>query len=98
MMNMNKMIFGATLLALAGAASANDAYPFPKESAFTSTKTRAEVTAEVTQARAQHTLPTSVEANYPPQIEVVTQRSREAVKTEAIQANHRHGFNPDYTG
>jgi hypothetical protein len=98
MMNMKKMIFGATLLALTGAAFAGDADPFPKEREFISTKTRAEVTAEVLQARAQYTLPMSVEINYPPQIDAAVTRSRDEVKSEAILANKHHDVNPDYVG
>ena len=97
-MKLTKMIFGASLITLAGAALANDIYPFPELDAFKSTKTRAEVSAEVTQARAQHALTSSLEVNYPPQAEVTATRSRQEVKNEALQAAKHHGAMPDYAG
>ena len=97
-MNTTKAIFGAVLITFAGVAAANDLYPAPEQDNFKSTKTRAEVSAEVLQARAQHTLQASLEVNYPAQINAATTRTREEVRNEAIQATKHHDNNPDYAG
>lgn len=97
-MNMKKMIFSATLLAIAGSAAASDAFPFGPEASFKSVKTRAQVVQEVLQARAQHTLPSSLEVNFPQTVASTTTRTREEVKIEATKAAQHHQFDPDYAG
>jgi Domain of unknown function (DUF4148) len=76
-------MFAAVALAFAGGAFAQDAtYPYPQTEA--SSKTRAEVMAELKQARADGTLQTT-EGNWP-QVAFVSTKTRADVMAELKQA------------
>lgn len=62
-----------------------------------STKSRAEVVAEMEQARAQGLLRQGDDPHYPATPVVTSSRSREAVRAEAAKANAAKKPNPDYS-
>lgn len=83
-MNIKQLVAAATVLAATGAAFAEARYPV--DTPFVSTKTRAEVRAELEQARAQGLLTWGESRNYPVSAPVRSTRSREEVRAEAIEA------------
>lgn len=82
-MNIKQLVAAATVLAATGAAFAEARYPV--DTPFVSTKTRAEVRAELEQARAQGLL-TRDRERHPVFAPVQSTRSREEVRAEAIEA------------
>lgn len=82
-MKTKQFIAGLTILTAAGSVLAEA--PYPPEEQFVSTKTRAEVQAEVAQARKDGTLTIS-DANYPPEQHFVSTKTRAEVRAELAQA------------
>ena len=82
-MNIKQLIAAATVLAATGAAFAEAR---PVDTPFVSTKTRAEVRAELAQAQAQGLLMRRERQNYPVSAPVRSTRSRDEVRAEAIEA------------
>lgn len=78
-MNTKQITAAIVLFAAAGAAMAES--PFPPETKFVSTKTRAEVTAELQQAQAQGVLTNG--NNYPIVIQARSHLSRAEVASQA---------------
>lgn len=81
-MNIKQLVAAITVLAATGAAFAEAR---PINTPFVSTKTRAEVRAELEQARAQGLL-TRDRERHPVFAPVQSTRSREEVRAEAIEA------------
>ncbi|MFL9925073.1 DUF4148 domain-containing protein [Herbaspirillum lusitanum] len=84
-MNIKQIIVATTLLAAAGAAMAEA--PYPPETKFVSTKTRADVIAELQQAQANHEIASRNE--YPIVRQPSTGLSRQEVKSEVQQAQRK---------
>lgn len=83
-MNAKKLIAAVTVFAAAGAAFAADNTEYVDFSKVATTKTRAEVRAELEQAYAQGLLNRNTEV--PEVTRVASTRSRDEVRKEAIQA------------
>ena len=88
-MNIKKLSAGLVLLTVVGAAFADA--PYPAESKFVSTKTRAEVIAELQQAREQGLMVTD---DYPVPVAAKSTLTRQQVQDELKQANRSD--NPSY--
>jgi hypothetical protein len=87
-----KQIIATTLIAFAGTAALADDITIDTNPSL-STKSRAEVKAEVLQARAQGLLQTAGEFS-PVQAVAQSTTSREAVRSEVRAANARHELMP----
>jgi hypothetical protein len=85
-MNIKKLLAATAILAATGSAFAQQTEFVAADANFTSTKTRAEVMAEVNQAYADGTL-IARDGQEPVVAATATPRSREAVRAEARQAN-----------
>lgn len=94
-MNVQRLIAALAVLAATGSVFAGDVDPFPKQQPPVSTKTRAEVQAELAQARAQGWVTGGEEPDYP-KIQVKSTRSRAEVRAEAIESVKNRKRNPDY--
>lgn len=85
------LIAALTLITAGGAALADDTYPYVDHSKFVSTKTRAEVIAELKQAQANGELNANTEfvefKNF------ASTRNRDDVRKEAIDAAKVHNIN-----
>ena len=93
-MNIKKVIATASLLALTGSVFANDLLPFSEADHFVSTKTRAEVKAEVMQAVRSGELVAHGDVTPAEQFAVNSKsvRSRAETRTEAADAaRNQHG-------
>lgn len=97
-MNAKKMMIAAAVFAAAGSAYATTDITgnFEDFTNVPSTKTRAEVIAELKQAKAQGQV-ASTEWVEPSTLATKSTRTREEVRAEAIQyAKTHHKINPDY--
>jgi thiol:disulfide interchange protein len=83
-MNTKQITAAIVLFAAAGAAMAEA--PYPPETKFVSTKTRAEVIAELKQAQAQHLI--ANDANYPIVIQARTPLSHDEVVSQSKQVSN----------
>lgn len=97
-MNVKQAMVAAVVFAAAGSVLAGNVNPFPDQRPVVSTKTRAEVKAELAQARAQGWVTGGNEPNYPIIAPTPGTRSREEVKAEAIKTAKNRQRNPDYDG
>lgn len=94
-MNVKQLIAAVTVLAAAGSVFAADVTPFAEQENFVSTKTRAEVVAELVQARANGELVAG--DTYAGNTSVTTStRSRDEVRAEAIKAAKNQKLSADY--
>jgi hypothetical protein len=84
-MNAKTLIAAATLLTSAGAVFAGDVNPFVEHSTFVSTRTRAEVIAEMQQAAAKGGVARTSE--FVEHSNVASTRTRDEARNEAIHAN-----------
>ncbi|KAF1041757.1 MAG: hypothetical protein GAK35_03099 [Herbaspirillum frisingense] len=82
-MNIKNILIAASLLTAAGAAMAEA--PYPPETPFTSTQTRADVKAELQRARANGEV--AVGNEYPIVRQAESHLSRQQVQSEAQQAS-----------
>lgn len=82
-MNIKNILIAASLLTAAGAAMAET--PYPPETNFVSTQTRADVKAELQRARANGEI--AVRNEYPIQHQAPSQLSRQDVQRDVQQAN-----------
>jgi hypothetical protein len=94
-MNTKQLLAAIALITVAHSALAEASYP--PEVPFVSTKTRAEVKAELAQAKAQG-LMTYSDADYPPLPAFVSTKTREQVREEAIEASKNRDENNLYRG
>ena len=90
-MNISKIVAAAALIAAAGSALADAAYPV--DATFVSTKTRAEVVSELKQARDQGLLNFSYD-DYPRLPAAVSSKTRAEVREELAAAR----ANPELDG
>ncbi len=95
-MNVQRLIAALAVLAATGSVFAGDVDPFPTQEPVVSTKTRAEVQAELAQARAQGLLPRGDIQNFPVLAPARSTRSREEVRSEAIESVKNRKRNPGY--
>ena len=91
-MNIRNISAGLVLLTVVGAALAEA--PYPVESEFVSTKTRAEVIAELQQAREHGLVVTGDE--YPAPAVAKSSLTRQQVQDELKQANQQRSHNLSY--
>jgi len=83
-MNIKNIVVAASLLAAAGAAMAEA--PYPPETPFHSTQTRADVKAELQRAQANHEIVSRNE--YPVLRQAPSKLSRQEVESQLQQANN----------
>ena len=91
-MNIKKISAGLVLLTVVGAALAEA--PYPVESKFVSTKTRAEVIAELQQAREQGLI--ASDYDYPVPVVAKSTLTRQQVQDELKQVNQQRSNNPSF--
>lgn len=96
------VLFATALLSVAGSSAfANDKWLGDRgdnwEEHITSTKTRAQVIAEMNEARAQGLLSTQIETDYPKQPALKSTRTREQVRAEAVEATKNPVRSIDYS-
>ncbi len=97
-MNAKKLITAVALFAAAGSVFAADLMPFPEMDNFKSTRTRADVRAEVLRDRDQTAYAQNDIGNFEQSVPTTT-RTRLAVRKEAIEAAHNHqSTNIGYSG
>lgn len=97
-MNAKHLIAAVAVLASAGSVLAQDYVP--PDAGFSSTKTRAEVIAELHQARADGSLNYS-DHSYPVLKAETSRKTREQVQAELVQYRAQHpygGLDHDYSG
>ncbi|MBP0597068.1 DUF4148 domain-containing protein [Herbaspirillum sp. LeCh32-8] len=82
-MNIKNITIAAALLVAAGAAMAET--PYPPETPFVSTQTRADVKAELQRAQANHEI--AVRNEYPIQHQAESHLSRQEVQAQLQQAD-----------
>lgn len=82
-MNIKNIVVAASLLAAAGAAMAEA--PYPPETPFHSTQTRADVKAELQRAQANHEI--ALRNEYPLVRQAPSKLSRQDVQSQLQQAN-----------
>lgn len=94
------IIFGALIAVIGPHALASDKWLGDRgdnwEEHIKSTKSRAEVIAEMQEARAQGLLRQGDDSQYPATPAATSARSRDAVRTEAEKTNDERKPNPDY--
>ena len=97
-MNAKKLITAVALFAAAGSVFAADLMPFPEMDNFQSTRTRADVRAEVLRDRDQLAYAHNDIGNVEQPVSTTT-RTRLAVRKEAIESVRNHqSTNIGYTG
>jgi deoxyribose-phosphate aldolase len=90
-MKVNTLISAVTLLTSAGAVFAGNVDPFVDHTGFVSSRTRAEVIAEMQQAAARGSVARNSE--YVDHSNVVSTKTRDEVRNEAVQAAKSRLFN-----
>lgn len=96
-MNAKQLIAAVAVFAAAGSVfAAGDLQSFPEQENFVSTKTRAEVHAEIAQARAEGVLAHNEVSTSAPVVAAVSVKTREEVRAEAIRTAKTHKFSVDY--
>lgn len=95
-MKVKTLITAVTLLTSAGAAFAGNVDPFVDHTVFVSSRTRAEVIAEMQQAAVEGSVSRTPE--YVDHSNVVSTRTRDDVRNEAIQAARSSRTNSDVGG
>jgi hypothetical protein len=102
MMNMKHVIVTVIVGSVAGIGVAGNVDPISENNpviVFPPAKTRAEVKAELAQARAQGQLVSGDEVTYPPEARSTTRRTREEVRQEAYRATRiQQPLSLDYIG
>jgi hypothetical protein len=97
-MNAKKLITAVALFAAAGSVFAADLMPFPEMDNFQSTRTRADVRAEVLRDRDQLAYAQNDIGNFEQPVSTTT-RTRLAVRKEAIESVRNHqSTDIDYSG
>ena len=97
-MNAKQLIIATAVLVATTSIFAGEVTQFTDQKPVVSTKTRADVQAEVSQARAQGLLPQERQWNYPAAAPARSTRTREEVRAEAVEAAKHYRRNLDYVG
>lgn len=99
-MNAKNLIVAVAVFAVTGSVFANDVNPFPDQERFVPKKTRAEVRAELEQARKQGWTVGGEEPGYPVQPPFVSTKTRAEVLADLEQARKQGwviaGEQPNY--